>query len=50
MASTKAGAAFSGGIEEPLDLVRLALNELVRVKLRGERELRGRLHVSLFCF
>ncbi|KAA8496659.1 U6 snRNA-associated Sm-like protein LSm3 [Porphyridium purpureum] len=39
-----AGVQPSGGIEEPLDLVRLALNELVRVRLRGQRELRGRLH------
>ena len=33
-------------VREPLDLVRLALDERVYVKLRGERELRGRLHVS----
>ena len=33
------------GIREPLDLVRLSLDEVVYVKLRGERELRGRLHV-----
>ena len=32
-------------ISEPLDLVRLSLDEQVFVKLRGERELRGRLHV-----
>lgn len=30
---------------EPLDLVRLSLNETVFVKLRGDRELQGRLHV-----
>jgi hypothetical protein len=30
---------------EPLDLVRLSLNEIVFVKLRGDRELQGRLHV-----
>ncbi|KEQ88333.1 Sm-like ribonucleo protein [Aureobasidium pullulans EXF-150] len=29
---------------EPLDLVRLSLNEIVFVKLRGDRELQGRLH------
>ena len=34
-------------VKEPLDLVRLSLNERVHVKLRGERELKGRLHVSL---
>ena len=32
-------------ISEPLDLVRLSLDEHVFVKLRGDRELRGRLHV-----
>ncbi|ORX74777.1 Sm-like ribonucleo protein [Linderina pennispora] len=31
-------------IEEPLDLVRLSLDERIYVKLRGDRELRGRLH------
>jgi hypothetical protein len=31
---------------EPLDLVRLCLDEIVFVKLRGDRELKGRLHVS----
>ena len=33
-------------VKEPLDLIRLSLDERVYVKLRGERELRGRLHVS----
>ncbi|KAF2216366.1 hypothetical protein CERZMDRAFT_109279 [Cercospora zeae-maydis SCOH1-5] len=31
-------------VNEPLDLVRLSLNETVFVKLRGDRELAGRLH------
>ncbi|KAJ6005956.1 hypothetical protein N7451_003900 [Penicillium sp. IBT 35674x] len=35
-----AGASVS----EPLDLVRLSLDEIVFVKLRGDRELKGRLH------
>lgn len=35
-------------VEEPLDLVRLSLDERVVVKMRGERELVGRLHVSSF--
>jgi U6 snRNA-associated Sm-like protein LSm3 len=35
----------STGIEEPLDLVRLSLDERIYVKLRGDRELRGKLHV-----
>ncbi|KAH8722706.1 hypothetical protein GQ44DRAFT_657947 [Phaeosphaeriaceae sp. PMI808] len=29
---------------EPLDLVRLCIDEVVIVKLRGDRELKGRLH------
>lgn len=33
-------------VSEPLDLVRLSLDEVVFVKLRGDRELKGRLHVS----
>lgn len=36
----------SSSVSEPLDLVRLFLNEPVYVKLRGDRELQGRLHVS----
>jgi hypothetical protein len=32
-------------VREPLDLIRLALDERVYVKLRGDREARGRLHV-----
>jgi U6 snRNA-associated Sm-like protein LSm3 len=35
---------------EPLDLVRLLLDEVVFVKLRGDRELKGRLHVCLSGF
>lgn len=36
----------AGAPSEPLDLVRLSLDEIVFVKLRGDRELKGRLHVS----
>ena len=36
-----------GDIEEPLDLVRLSLDERLYVKMRNDRELTGRLHVSL---
>lgn len=32
-------------VKEPHDLLRLSLDERIYVKLRGERELRGRLHV-----
>ena len=45
-ASAPAPEADAVAVREPLDLVRLALDERVYVKLRGERELRGRLHVS----
>jgi U6 snRNA-associated Sm-like protein LSm3 len=31
-------------IEEPFDLIRLALEERILVKIKGERELRGILH------
>ncbi|KAK0623825.1 U6 snRNA-associated Sm-like protein-like protein LSm3 [Immersiella caudata] len=31
-------------VAEPLDLVRLLIDEIVCVKLRGDRELKGRLH------
>eukprot|EP00324_Dicrateria_rotunda_P005829 CAMPEP_0206157098 /NCGR_PEP_ID=MMETSP1474-20131121/3615_1 /ASSEMBLY_ACC=CAM_ASM_001110 /TAXON_ID=97495 /ORGANISM="Imantonia sp., Strain RCC918" /LENGTH=94 /DNA_ID=CAMNT_0053556515 /DNA_START=12 /DNA_END=296 /DNA_ORIENTATION=- len=31
-------------VTEPIDLVRLSLDERIHVKLRGERDLRGRLH------
>ncbi|KAI9779716.1 MAG: U4/U6-U5 snRNP complex subunit lsm3 [Geoglossum umbratile] len=34
----------SAPVSEPLDLVRLSLDEIVFVKLRGDRELKGRLH------
>ena len=32
-------------VNEPLDLVRLSLDEQILVKLRGDRDIRGRLHV-----
>jgi hypothetical protein len=32
-------------VERPIDLVRLSLDERVLVKCRGNRDLRGRLHV-----
>jgi len=45
MADVDDGAAAP--VSEPLDLVRLSLDEVVFVKLRGDRELKGRLHVRL---
>ena len=38
--------AGDNSVAEPLDLVRLSLDEIVFVKLRGDRELKGRLHVG----
>lgn len=32
-------------VEEPLDLIRLSLDERIYVKMRNERELKGRLNV-----
>ncbi|KAI1637109.1 like-Sm domain-containing protein [Biscogniauxia mediterranea] len=43
MAEGEEGPA-AGSVSEPLDLVRLLLDEVVFVKLRGDRELKGRLH------
>jgi hypothetical protein len=37
----------SSGIQEPFDLIRLSLSERVFVKLRGDRELVGILHVYI---
>lgn len=34
----------TSGVQQPLDLIRLSLDERIRVKMRGNRELRGRLH------
>lgn len=36
-----------GGIEVPLDLIRLSLDQRIFVKLRGDRELRGKLYVGI---
>lgn len=35
-------------VKEPLDLIRLSLDERIYVKMRNERELRGKLHVSVW--
>lgn len=45
-----AGEEGANSVSEPLDLVRLSLDEIVFVKLRGDRELKGRLHVRLQPF
>lgn len=47
MASPEDPGAGANPVNEPLDLVRLSLNEVVFVKLRGDRELKGRLHVRI---
>lgn len=33
-------------VKEPLDLIRLSLDEKIYVKLRHDREIKGRLHVG----
>ena len=38
--------AIATDVQEPLDLIRLSLSERIFVKLRGDRELTGVLHVS----
>ena len=44
--SSEAVAQFGGTtIEMPLDLIRLSIDQRVYVKLKGERELRGKLYV-----
>jgi hypothetical protein len=40
----------SSGVQEPFDLIELSLSERVFVKLRGDRELTGVLHVCSFGF
>lgn len=34
-------------VREPLDLIRLSLDERIYVKLKGDKELRGVLHVRV---
>ena len=36
-------------VSEPIDLVRLSLDERILIKLRGDRDIRGRLHVRAHC-
>ena len=38
-------AVAAATVSEPLDLLRLSLDERVYIKLRGNRTLRGKLHV-----
>jgi hypothetical protein len=42
-------AVTTAAVEEPLDLIRLSLDERIYVKMRNERELKGRLNVRTFC-
>ena len=37
---------FQMSIDTPLDLIRLSIDERIYVKCKGDRELRGKLHVS----
>ena len=41
-------SAVNTTVEEPLDLIKLSLDEYIYVKCRGDREIRGKLHVILF--
>jgi hypothetical protein len=43
-----AGTEEESAVKEPLDLIRLSLDERIYVKLRSDRELRGKLHVIFF--
>ncbi|KAL3323992.1 hypothetical protein AABB24_038260 [Solanum stoloniferum] len=38
------GSEEESTVKEPLDLIRLSLDERIYVKLRSDRELRGKLH------
>jgi U6 snRNA-associated Sm-like protein LSm3 len=38
------GIFMATALQEPLDLIRLALSEVVEVKCRGDRTITGRLH------
>ena len=44
MAEDMSDVPVSIAVEEPLDLIRLSLDERIYVKMRNERELKGRLH------
>ena len=44
MADDDRDVPVSIAVEEPLDLIRLSLDERIYVKMRNERELKGRLH------
>ena len=44
------GGEEESAVKEPLDLIRLSLDERIYVKLRSDRELRGKLHVPLPFF
>lgn len=45
--SMSATKSIAGGIEQPLDLIKLSLDEKVLIKLKGDRELKGILHVHI---
>uniref|UniRef100_A0A0K0DV51 U6 snRNA-associated Sm-like protein LSm3 n=1 Tax=Strongyloides stercoralis TaxID=6248 RepID=A0A0K0DV51_STRER len=38
------GPEISSSIDQPLDLIRLSINETVLVKMRADREIVGKLH------
>lgn len=40
-------APVTATVDEPLDLIRLSLDERIYIKLRNDREVRGQLHVRV---
>lgn len=46
----KMASEEDSAVKEPLDLIRLSLDERIYVKLRSDRELRGKLHVPLSLY
>lgn len=40
-------APVTATVDEPLDLIRLSLDERIYIKLRNDREIRGQLHVRV---
>merc|ERR1712189_131384 len=44
MAAEEGDTQQGNTVEEPLDLIRISLDEKICVKMRNDRELRGRLH------
>ncbi len=48
--ATEGKVTASQTVDEPLDLLRLSVDEIIFVKCRAGRELQGRLHVRLLWY